>query len=224
MIRSHGEGPEIIQKLKNKGVEIVDATCPDVKHVQNTAALLAHEGYQVIIIGQSDHPEVIGIEEYVNSVKKKMALIVSSTQDVNNNKDLIEKSHKVGVVVQTTQSMSKFTSLLAAIAELSYELKAFNTICNATSKRQQQACELAKDVDFMVVVGSRQSANTTHLAQICKIINNNTVHIDNVTELKDCNLNDYRSVGVTAGASTPKFVIDEVIDYLTSKKENESRG
>lgn len=216
VIRSHGESPETLEKLKQKGIEVIDATCPDVKLVQNTAAQLAREDYQVIIIGQSDHPEVIAIQEHVNSQQKRRALIVSTLDDINNNKDLITKSKKVGIVVQTTNSMEKFTSLLSQLSSLCYEIRAFNTICNTTSQRQEQAKELAKEVDFMVIVGGKQSSNTTHLAQICKAININTVHIENANELKHYDLSSFNSIGVTAGASTPKFVIDEVMDYLTN--------
>lgn len=218
VIRSHGEGPEVFEQLKQRNIQIIDATCPDVKRVQNTAAKLAEEGYQVIIIGQSDHPEVIAIGEHVNSINKQKALIISSFENIDSYQEIIRKSKKIGVVVQTTQSMQKFTTLLSHISSLAYEIRAFNTICNATFKRQQQAQELARDVDFMIVVGSKQSANTTNLAQICKNINSNTVHVEDSKELNTFNLKLFNKIGVTAGASTPKFVIDEVINYLNHNK------
>jgi 4-hydroxy-3-methylbut-2-enyl diphosphate reductase len=218
VIRSHGEGPEVFDKLKDRNVEVVDATCPDVKRVQSTAAQLARENYQVIIIGQYDHPEVIAIEQHVNSQQKQPAIIVSSYKDIEDKKQQILRARKVGVVVQTTKTMEEFETLLSCISRISYEVRAFNTICNTTSRRQKQAQELAKDVDFMVVVGSKHSSNTSNLAQICKEINLNTVHVENVRELKDYNLDEYDSIGVTAGASTPKFVIDEVMKYLSTNK------
>ncbi|MEW5820873.1 MAG: 4-hydroxy-3-methylbut-2-enyl diphosphate reductase [Cyanobacteriota bacterium] len=218
VIRSHGEGPETLKKLCDKNVNIVDATCPDVKRVQNTAAQLAREGYQVLIIGQSEHPEVIAIREHVDSQMKKPAVIVSEIDVIEENKNIISKAKKVGVVVQTTKPMEKFTSLLSIISSLCYEVRAFNTICNTTSKRQEQAKELAEEVDFMVIIGAKHSSNTTNLAQLCKAINVNTVHIENIDELKKYDLSKFDSIGVTAGASTPKFVIDDVMEYLNNYK------
>ncbi len=218
IIRSHGEPPQVFEKLKIRGIEIVDATCPDVKRVQSTAAQLAKEDYQVVIIGQYVHPEVIAIAEHVNAQQKHRAIIIYSDEDIEKYKNILTKARKVGVVVQTTKPMEKFESLVSSISRICYEVRAFNTICNATSKRQQQAKELAKEVDFMVIVGSKHSANTTHLAEICKAINPDTVHIENVNELKHYKLDEVNFIGVTAGASTPKFVIDEVIDYLSTNK------
>jgi 4-hydroxy-3-methylbut-2-enyl diphosphate reductase len=218
VIRSHGEGPDTLEQLKEKGVEIVDATCPDVKRVQNTAAQLAREDYQVIIIGQKEHPEVVAIREHVDSQNKKQAIILSEVNAISENKEIISKSKKVGVVVQTTKPMEEFTSLLSLISLLCYEVRAFNTICNTTSKRQEQAKEIAGDVDFMVIIGARHSSNTTHLFQLCKAINVNTVHIENIDDLKKYDLTAFNSIGVTAGASTPNFVIDEVMEYLNNHK------
>lgn len=215
VIRSHGEGPAILEKLRSKNVEIIDATCPDVKRVQNTAARLAREDYLVIIIGQSDHPEVVAIKEHVNAQQKQPALIVSEFESIERNKENIIKARKVGVVVQTTKPMEVFTTCLSQISTLSYEVRAFNTICNTTSKRQEQAKEIASNVDFMVIIGDKHSSNTTHLAQLCKAINVNTVHVESTEELKGFDLCKFRSIGVTAGASTPKFVIDEVMEYLS---------
>lgn len=214
VIRSHGEGPGTIKVLKDRGVEIIDATCPDVKRVQNTAASLASQDYQVIIIGKSDHPEIKAIKQHTDAQNKKAAVIVSSIEDVEKNLDLIKTEKKIGVVVQTTKPMEFFATILSHLSRYCYELRAFNTICNTTSNRQEQAKALAKEVECMVIIGDKQSSNTTSLARICKEINVNTIHVETTDELKDHNLNGFKLIGVTAGASTPKNVIDEVIDYL----------
>lgn len=198
---------------------IVDATCPDVKRVQSTAAQLATEDYQVIIFGQDDHPEVVAIREHVDSQQKKKAIVISNVQEVKQHKQVITNAKKVGVVTQTTQSTDKFTSLISHISSLCYEIRAFNTICNTTSKRQEMAKELAKEVDFMVIIGSKSSSNTRHLSEICKLINNNTVHVENTEELKKYDLCNFNFIGVTAGASTPKFIIDEIMQYLTKTSQ-----
>lgn len=200
--------------MKSRGIEIVDATCPDVKRVQNTAAALASKNYQVVIIGKSDHPEVKAIKEHADAQNQKATIVVSSINDVDKNLDLIKKAKKVGVVVQTTKPMEFFATILSHISQLCYELRAFNTICNTTSNRQQQAKTMAQEVDCMVVIGDKQSSNTTSLARICTETNKNTIHVESTEELEDYNLTGFNLIGVTAGASTPKNVIDEVIQYL----------
>lgn len=217
VIRSHGEGPQVLQQLEERGIEIVDATCPDVKRVQDTAATLAQEGYKVIIIGQSAHPEVVAIKDHVNHQGSQQALVISSVEDIETHKEALKSAKKIGVVTQTTQTVEKFKDLLSKLAEITYEIKAFNTICNATSSRQKQARNLSKDVDLMIVVGSKKSANTTHLADICREINPNTIHIENFDSLKGVELTSYGTIGVTAGASTPAFVIDDVIKYINEQ-------
>lgn len=164
---------------------------------------------------------MVAIREHVDSQQKKKALVISSIQEIEQYKEIITKAKKVGVVTQTTQSTDKFNSLISHISSLSYEIRSFNTICNTTSKRQELAKELAKEVDFMVIIGSKSSSNTTHLTEICKAINKNTVHVENTEELKNYDLCNFNSIGVTAGASTPKFIIDEVMQYLT---KNQCKG
>lgn len=212
IIRTHGVTPEIIEKLKEKGCKIVDATCPDVKRVQDKAQSLASEGYQVIIIGKADHPEVIGIKAYADLNAENSAIVISSVQEALAGVVEIKKYQKVGVVIQTTQLVENFKEIIPIIAEHSKELKVFNTICNATQKRQNSAKELAKEVDLMIVVGSKNSANTTHLAEILSTITA-TVHIETYEELDlhKSLINKAQKIGVTAGASTPDYVINDVV-------------
>lgn len=218
IIRTHGATPHAIKQLEEKGCKIVDATCPDVKRVQDNAKALAEEGYQVIIIGKADHPEVIAIKAYADLTTGKQAIVISSENEVLDSMEIIKNAKKVGIVVQTTQTGENFKNILALIAEQAKELKVHNTICLATSKRQQEAKALAKDVELMVVVGSKSSANTTHLAEIVNEITE-TIHIETHQELGLYQhlLNKAGKIGVTAGASTPEFVIDEVIKRIGDK-------
>lgn len=208
IIRSHGVDPRVIAEAKKKNIKVVDATCPFVKKAQRRGAVLVKEGYQLIIVGERNHPEVIGILAHA----KNRALIAEDVKDIK----CFHLSKKVGVVVQTTQLEENLKAIAAELLQKVSELKVFNTICNATLKRQLAAQEIAKRADVVLVVGGKNSANTTHLAQMCKQINPNTHHIEVSNEIvpfwftKDC------LVGITAGASTPKWILKEVVDKLIS--------
>lgn len=212
IIRTHGATPQTILELKQKGCQIIDATCPDVKRVQDKAKDLSTEGYQVIIIGKADHPEVIAIKAYADSNATNEAIVISSVNEIQKNVPTIKNSNKIGIVIQTTQLVENFKEILPLIAEHSKELKLYNTICHATHKRQQAAKELAKEVDLMIVVGSKNSANTTNLAEIINTITN-TIHIETYEELSKHKslIEKAQKIGVTAGASTPNYVIDNVV-------------
>lgn len=215
IIRTHGVPPQIIKELEGKKCKVIDATCPDVKRVQNKAQNLAEEGYKVIIIGKADHPEVIGIKAYADMYSLDQAIVISSVEEAISNIEAIKNAKKIGIVIQTTQKSENFKKILPVIAENSKELKIHNTICSTTFKRQQEAQTLAKDVDLMVVVGSKSSANTTNLAEILsKIIK--TLHIEKSDELDQYEdiLKNVSKIGVTAGASTPESVINDVINRI----------
>lgn len=219
IIRTHGATPQTIGALKAKGCKIIDLTCPDVKRVQDNATMLANNGYKVIVIGRADHPEVIAIKAHADQFSE--STVISSKEECEKNLDKIKKSRKIGVVVQTTQLVENFKEIIPLVAEHSKELKVYNTICNATFKRQKAAKELAQTVELMVVVGSRTSANTTHLAEILKPVKK-TIHIENSQELDNYGdlLAKTHKIGVTAGASTPDFVINEVIRQINEIGEN----
>lgn len=212
IIRTHGATPQTILELKQKGCQIIDATCPDVKRVQDKAKDLAEEGYQVIIIGKSDHPEVVSIKAYADLNANSEAIVISSAEEIKKHLQQIKNSNKIGIVIQTTQLVENFKEILPIIAEHSKELKLYNTICHATHKRQQAAKELAKEVDLMIVVGSKNSANTTHLAEIISTFTD-TIHIETYEELNihKSLIEKAQKIGVTAGASTPNYVIDDVV-------------
>ncbi len=213
IIRTHGASPQIMEELGKKGCKVVDLTCPDVKRVQDKAKTLASEGYKVIVIGKADHPEVIAIKAHADCYSE--SLVISSKEQAEKNIGIFKKYKKIGVVIQTTQLVDNFKRIIPVIAEHANELKVYNTICDATFKRQKAAMELANAADVMIVAGSRESANTTHLAEILKPLKT-TIHIENKEELdnyRDLILNTPK-IGVTAGASTPDFVINEIIEEI----------
>lgn len=216
VIRSHGESPQVIEKIKNAGFEIVDLTCPDVKKVQQKAIELAKDGYFVVIVGKSEHPEVVAIRANAELYSDKV--VVAATPEQLKNYDLKDK--KVGVVVQTTQRVSALNSIVEYLNTIASEVRVENTICKSTSMRQTEAKELAQSSDLVIVAGSKKSANTTHLAEILKDITN-TVHIENADELENYKelLEKSNSIAVTAGASTPQDVIENVIDKLNERKK-----
>ncbi len=215
VIRSHGESPEVIEKIRHAGFEIVDLTCPDVKKVQQKAVELAKEDYFVVIVGKSEHPEVIAIKANAKLWSENVVVAVSPEQLKPYEKQI--KAHKrVGVVVQTTQRITTLNSVVEYLTSVAKEIHIANTICQSTSMRQSEAKELAQNSDLMVVVGSKKSANTTHLAEILTDITK-TIHIENAEELenyKDLTENS-KNISITAGASTPQDVIENVIKTLS---------
>jgi 4-hydroxy-3-methylbut-2-enyl diphosphate reductase len=208
VIRTHGVTKEINERLYSLGVKVVDATCPFVKKAQQYAKLLHEEGYQVIILGNPAHPEVVGIKSYAGPD----SVVVTDPEELK----VIHK--RVGVVVQTTQPVERLQRLLEKIVSRSRELKVYNTICNSTSERLKETAEMTKNVDIMLVVGGKNSANTTQLAKLCESLNVRTYHIETADELKEewfkIDSGEELTVGITAGASTPDWIIEGVIERL----------
>ena len=214
VVRSHGESPEVIEKIKNAGYTLVDLTCPDVKKVQQTAIELAKNDYYVVIVGKSEHPEVIAIRANAKLWSNKVVVAAEIEQLKDFEKEI--KAHKkVGVVVQTTQRITTLNRIVEYLTSIAKEIHIANTICQSTAMRQSEAKELAKENDLVIVVGSKKSANTTHLAEILKDVTN-TIHIENDTELdnyKDL-IEKSEKIGITAGASTPQTIIEKVIKKI----------
>jgi len=206
IVRSHGVEPEVIERAAERSLEVVDATCPFVAAAQQRAADLVRDGYKLVLVGEHDHPEVVGILARARGG----ALVAEKAEDVAG----LKPCKRVGVVVQTTQSIARLQEIVDRLLERCSELKVFNTICDATTNRQQSAKELAKRVDVMLVVGGKNSANTTRLAQICRETNSRTHHIETATELRPEWFKKAGHVGVTAGASTPDWILDEVVGRL----------
>lgn len=209
IIRSHGVPPQVLANAREKEVTIIDLTCPFVGKAQRDAESLHTEGYQVVVIGEKKHPEVQSILGYAGG----NSLVVETTGDLEG----IRLQARVGVVAQTTQSYSNFSEIVLKLLRLSKELKVFNTICNATTERQESARSLAAQVDVMVVVGGRNSANTTRLVSVCRQEGKPTYHIEVADEIQPEWLQGAERVGVTAGASTPDWVLEDVLKKLRSE-------
>ena len=212
IVRSHGEAPDVFERIKNAGFEVVDLTCPDVKKVQQRAVELAKNDYFVVIVGKPNHPEVIAIK--ANADLYSSDVVVATTIEELAPYEAQIKSHKkVGVVVQTTQMVSSLNLVVNYLNTIAKEVLIYNTICQSTAMRQKEAKELAKESDLMIVVGSKKSANTSHLAEILKDCTK-TIHIENDKELNKELLKGVETVGITAGASTPQSIIDKVIERI----------
>lgn len=206
IIRSHGVDPAVIVAAEDKGLTVIDATCPFVRAAHTCAADLAASGYSVIIVGESDHPEVEGILAHAGG----NALIVQRASDLPPKLP----GRRVGVVVQTTQPPSVLREVVDALLPHVSELRVCNTICSATAKRQESAAELADEVDVIVVVGGHNSGNTKRLTEICQARNPRTHHVETADELQEAWFAGADVVGVTAGASTPDEQIRGVIDAI----------
>lgn len=206
IIRSHGVGPAVYEEATDKGLKVVDATCPHVKKAQQDAKSVIDSGMSLVILGEKKHPEVISINLWAQNKG-----IVIETEEKAKILPFVENR---GVVVQTTFSQFKFQSIIDILEEKTQNLKVFKTICTATQERQNSAVELAKTVDLMIVVGGKNSGNTNRLAEVCRDVGCTTYHIETAAELQLDWFNHVQTVGVTAGASTPDWIIKEVIDTM----------
>lgn len=206
IIRSHGVLASEMEEAHHKKLQVVDATCPFVKKAQEHVKYLSEAGYDVLVVGDADHPEVQGIVSYAMG----KVYVVASGEQVTK----LPKMGKMGVVAQTTQSFDNLKSVVTECLRRGGEVRVFNTICDATAVRQQEATELAHQVDCVIVIGGYNSANTRRLAEICTEIQPKTYHIETATEIDSSWFAGVETVGVTAGASTPKWIIDEVIARL----------
>lgn len=208
VIRSHGVVPQVIDDIEQRGFTVIDATCPHVMRAQRAAAKLAKDGRHVLVVGEAGHPEVEGISAHAR-VAGGQCTIVGSPEDIPS-----DLSGRVGVVVQTTQSRERFEEVLDALEGLHLDLEVKDTICFATTQRQLSAVELAEQVDAMVVIGGRNSSNTTRLFEICAQHCSRAHHIERAEEIDPSWFDGCRVVGVSAGASTPDNQIESVVRYL----------
>ncbi len=201
IIRSHGAHPSVFEEAGRRGLKIEDATCPFVKRLHDIVGMLKDEGYRVVAAGEREHPEVMAL---------------SGVEVVENAEDAlkVKKSKKMGAVSQTTRSAESFREVVSVLTGKAKELRVFNTICSATEKRQASALKLAEKVDMMVVVGGYNSANTRRLAGICRAASALTLHIESPGQLNAGDFTKADRVGVAAGASTPGWLIEEVIKKL----------
>ena len=206
IIRSHGMKLEDLQKARKKNLTIVDATCPFVKKTQEFVRTLSREGYTIVVVGEREHPEVQGVISYGSTE----IIVATSVEEL---KDMPRK-RRIGIVAQTTQSQERLQEITAFCLTKASEIKVYNTICNATFIRQKESVELSKTVDCMIVVGGRNSANTKRLAEICSSIQPRTHHIEVAGEIDPLWFEGVERVGITAGASTPDWIIKEVVERV----------
>ncbi len=204
IIRSHGVGRAVYDSIKARGLHVVDATCPFVKKIHRIVQEQNSLGRRVIIIGDKDHPEVQGIRGWGD----EKTLVVKDEADMADLPDLT--GEKLCIVSQTTFNYNKFQDLVEKFSEKGYDILVLNTICNATQERQIEAGRIASQVDAMIVVGGKSSSNTRKLYEICRKECKNTYYIQTVGDFDPESVSSVRSVGITAGASTPKNIIEEV--------------
>ena len=204
IIRSHGVSSAVYEALQKKGVEIVDATCPFVLKIHNIVKQESANGKQIVIIGNEKHPEVEGIMGW----SKTQVHVVDTAEKAQNLQ--LDPQREVCIVSQTTFNYNKFKELVEILEKKSYDVSVLNTICNATEERQTEAREIAKRVDAMIVVGGSSSSNTRKLYEICKNECKDTYYIQTLNDLDMTSLGKADCIGITAGASTPNNIIQEV--------------
>lgn len=207
VIRSHGAGPQIFEEARRREYRVIDGTCPLVKRVQVLADRLRQEGYPIIVLGESDHPEVKGILSWAGN-QAKAVLEESEVEE-------LKSFPRLGMVAQTTQPLEKYGLIGSILLKKAGELRAYNTVCAATRDRQSAARNLADKVDLMIVVGSRISANSNQLARVCSATGTPAFLVENAAELEAAWFKGVKKVGVTAGASTPEWIIEEVVSRMS---------
>ncbi len=212
IMRSHGVSRAVVESLEAQGMTVVDATCPFVKKIHRYVEEYSKKGYHIVVIGNASHPEVQGIigwmigEEYT---------VISSAEEME--AFAIDQSKPICLVSQTTYNLNKFHELVEIIGKKEYDVLVLNTICNATEERQKAAAELAKESDAMIVIGGKHSSNTQKLFEICKNECEATYYIQTLDDLNGSLLPSNGSLGITAGASTPNNIIEEVQTYVRNE-------
>lgn len=207
IIRSHGVPENVYIKSKFKNMDIVDTTCPFVKKIHDIVKEFYNKGYKIIIVGNANHPEIVGINGWCNNE----AIVINSQEEVDNN--FFNLEDKYCVVSQTTANLENFDKIIEKLKTKIQDLTIKNTICFATKERQLSAKDLAGEVDCMIVIGGKHSSNTQKLVNICKDTVP-TFSIETKEELEKNELEGFKVAGITAGASTPDWIINEVIEYL----------
>lgn len=211
VIRSHGVSRQIYDIIEKNQLELVDATCPFVKKIHHIVKEESEQGKAIVIIGNPTHPEVQGIKGW-----SCMDTIVIGTEQEAYDFSMNEKK-KLCIVSQTTFNYKKFQKLVEIISKKGYDINVLETICNATHERQKEALQIAREVDTMIVIGGKTSSNTQKLYEICKKECKNTYYIQTLEDLDMCKLQSSSCVGITAGASTPNNIIEEVLTNVRIK-------
>ncbi len=204
-VRAHGLPTPVYERAKEKNLTVIDATCPMVTKIHVQAEKLRKDGYKIVVVGDANHPEVKGTLSHVPG-----AWCIETVEDIAK----IPRASKVGVVVQSTWSGKGFTDIVKALSEKYYEVRAVNTICTDTHNRQAEAADLAKEVEVMVVVGGKTSANTKHLAELSAMNGARAYHIEGPDELQPEWFAGVNVAGLMSGASTPGWLVDQVADRI----------
>ncbi|MFR2519171.1 4-hydroxy-3-methylbut-2-enyl diphosphate reductase [Peptostreptococcus stomatis] len=207
IIRSHGVSKSVYDEAKLKNIPIIDTTCPFVRKIHYLANKCFEDGKQLIVIGDRNHPEIIGI----NGWSSHSAIIAKNLEEISNIS--FETNKDYFIVAQTTMNEKEFDAIINYIRSLDIKFEVENTICSATRVRQESARELAQKVDLMIVIGGKHSSNTQKLVKICQDIVD-TISIETKEDLDRNLLEKYHTIGITAGASTPDWIIEEVINFL----------
>jgi 4-hydroxy-3-methylbut-2-enyl diphosphate reductase len=207
IIRSHGVGPAVKDSAVRLGLKVVDTTCPFVTKAQQYARRLLDEGCKIVMIGDHRHPEVIGVVAHAGN----QVIVINSVEEAEKLKFI----PRMGVIFQTTHSIQHVQEIVGALLRRGKEVRVFNTLCGATTSMQKTAVELAPEVEAMVIVGGRQSANTAQLAEVCRRVNAHVHQVESAEEIREDWFRGMRRIGVSAGASTPDDVIAEVVERLT---------
>ena len=213
VIRSHGVSKDIYDQIQSEGFKIVDATCPFVLKIHRFVKEYSEKGYHIIIIGNDSHPEVEGIKGWSNP--QRTTVLQTKEEAVN---FTLSSGQKACIVSQTTFNYNKFQELVEIIQKKGYDIIVLNTICNATEERQKEAADIAAKVEAMIVIGGRHSSNTQKLFEICKNECANTYYIQTLDDLDLTQFQSIDNVGITAGASTPNNIIEEVQKNVRSKR------
>ena len=208
IIRSHGVPKRICDRMDELGIRYVDATCPFVKKIHKIAMEKAEEGAFLVVIGNPVHPEVEGIMGWAG----EDAAVISTAEEAEHL--TVPEDRKICVVAQTTFNYNKFKELVEIISKRRYDISVLNTICSATKERQTETARIADRVDAMIVIGDKRSSNTQKLFEICENACNNTYYIQTLDDLNVNQLRSVETVGITAGASTPNNIIEEVQNYV----------
>lgn len=213
IVRSHGVPKNIISKIKEMNLNLINCTCPYVISVQKIVEEWYNKGYDIIIVGDKNHPEIIGINGYCNDE----AYIVNSEDEA----DLLPQFNNACVVSQTTNTIDKFIKISKIIKKKADNIYINNTICNATKVRQESAAEVASSVDIMIVIGGKNSSNTRKLVEISKRFCNNVLHIETIKDLSLQDVQKFNTIGITAGASTPDWIIKEAVEAMDNLNKDE---
>jgi 4-hydroxy-3-methylbut-2-enyl diphosphate reductase len=206
VVRSHGTSPFTLAKAEGYGYQIIDATCPFVRKAQQNARRLYEKGYEVLIVGEKTHPEVKGIKSHVEG----RAFVAEDAEQAKR----LKFGQRVGIIAQTTVPIDTFAGIVSEVAKRAREVLVFNTICSETTRRQERARALASGVDVLLVVGGRNSANTSRLQELCRSICPRTHHIETADEIDGRWFRAGMTVGVVAGASTPDWLVESIVERL----------